>query len=118
MRKYGLSRKSLEGTRARPVLEARASLGPDFGETLLEGRLKQMRPPQRLVILSDLHLGMKGAQDERVRMDPDQHMGALYPFSLSQKLAVITETSPCHADAISQPSKLGVLNVISALTTD
>ena len=101
-----------------PVLEARASLGPDFGETLLEGRLKQMRPPQRLVILSDLHLGMKGAQDERVCMDPDQHMGALYPFSLSQKLAVITETSPCHADAISQPSKLGVLNVISALTTD
>ena len=66
-----------------PVLEARASLGPDFGETLLEGRLKQMRPPQRLVILSDLHLGMKGAQDERVRMDPDQHMGALSRFRRS-----------------------------------
>jgi len=64
-------------------LEARASLGPDFGETLLEGRLKQMRPPQRLVILSDLHLGMKGAQDERVRMDPDQHMGALSRFRRS-----------------------------------
>jgi hypothetical protein len=99
-RKIRVWAEKADGT---PVLEASASLGPDFGETLLEGRLKQMRPPQRLVILSDLHLGMKGAQDERVRMDPDQHMGALYPFSLSQKLAVITESSPWHADAKSSP---------------
>jgi hypothetical protein len=32
-------------------------------------------------------------------MDPDQHMGALYPFSLNQKLAKITETSPWYSDA-------------------
>ena len=80
-----------------PVLEASASLGPDFGETLLEERLKQLRPPQKLVILADLHVGMKGAEEERVRMDPDQHMGALYPFSLNQKLAVITENSPWYS---------------------
>jgi hypothetical protein len=86
-----------------PVLEASASLGPDHGETLLESRLKQLRPPQKLVILSDLHVGMKGKQDERVRMDPDQNMGALYPFSLNQKLAVITENSPWHSDATSSP---------------
>jgi hypothetical protein len=86
-----------------PVLEASASLGPDHGETLLESRLKQLRPPQKLVILSDLHVGMKGKQDERVRMDPDQNMGALYPFSLNQKLAVITENSPWHSDAASSP---------------
>jgi hypothetical protein len=46
---------------------------------------------------------MKGAQDERVRMDPDQNMGALYPFSLNQKLAAITETSPWYSDAKSSP---------------
>lgn len=86
-----------------PVLEASASLGPDHGETLLESRLKQLRPPQKLVILSDLHVGMKGKQDERVRTDPDQNMGALYPFSLNQKLAVITENSPWHSDATSSP---------------
>ena len=86
-----------------PVLEASASLGPDHGETLLEARLKTLRPPQKLVILSDLHVGMKGKQDERVRMDPDQNMGALYPFSLNQKLAVITENSPWHSDATSSP---------------
>ncbi len=85
------------------VLEASASLGPDAGETLLEGRLRALRPPGRLLILQDLQVGMKGAADELVRMDPDQHMGALYPFSLNQKLAVITEASPWYSDAASSP---------------
>lgn len=84
-----------------PVLEASASLGP--GETLLEKRMAALRPPEKLVILADLHVGMKGAADERVRMDPDQHMGALYPFSLNQKLAKITENSPWYSDASSSP---------------
>ena len=86
-----------------PVLEASASVGPAHGETLLEKRLAQLRPPGTLVILADLRVGMKGAEDERVRMDPDQHMGALYPFSLNQKLAVITEPSPWYRDATSSP---------------
>jgi hypothetical protein len=86
-----------------PVLEASASLGPDHGQTLPEARLAQLRPPERLVILEDLKVGMKGAEDERVRMDADQHMGALYPFSLSQKLAAITEASPWYADPGASP---------------
>lgn len=86
-----------------PVLEASASLGPDHGETLLEARLKQLRPPSRLVILADLKVGMAGAEEERVRMDPDQHMGKLYPFSLAQKLKVITENSPWYSDAKASP---------------
>jgi hypothetical protein len=81
-----------------PVLEASASLGPDHGQTLLEARMAQLRPPKRLLILEDLAVGMTGAQDERVRMDPGQHMGALYPFSLEQKLAVITENSPWYSN--------------------
>lgn len=84
-----------------PVLEASASLGP--GPTLLEGRLAALRPPERLVILADLKVGMTGAADERVRMDPDQHMGALYPFSLNNKLAVITEPSPWYSDGGASP---------------
>jgi len=82
-----------------PVLEASASIGPDHGETLLEARMKALRPPEKLLILADLHVGMKGAEEERVRMDPDQHMGALYPFSLNQKLAAITENSPWYSSA-------------------
>jgi len=38
-----------------------------------------------------------------VRMDPDQHMGALYPFTLNQKLAKITENSPWYSDATASP---------------
>jgi hypothetical protein len=83
------------------VLEASASLGP--GPTLLEERLAALRTPERLVILEDLEVGMKGAEDERVRMDMGQHMGALYPFSLAQKLAVITEPSPWYDEGVASP---------------
>ncbi len=62
-----------------------------------------LRPPDKLVILADLKVGMTGAEDERVRMDEGQHMGALYPFSLTQKLAAITEASPWYADAAASP---------------
>lgn len=86
-----------------PVLEASASIGPDAGPTLLETRMAGLRPPGKLLILEDLTVGMTGAKDERVRMDPDQHMGALYPFSLNQKLAAITETSPWYSDAKASP---------------
>jgi hypothetical protein len=86
---------------ATPVLEASASI--DASETLLDQRLKALRPPQRLVILADLKVGQAGAEEERVRMEADQNMGALYPFSLNQKLAVITENSPWYANAKSSP---------------
>jgi hypothetical protein len=86
-----------------PVLEATASLGPDHGETLLDQRVAALRAPERLIILEDLHVGMTGVVDERVRMDPDQNMGALYPFSLNQKLAKITEPSPWYSNPLSSP---------------
>ena len=86
-----------------PVLEASASLGPDDGPTLLDERMAKLRAPERLVILADLHVGMTGAEEERVRMDADQHMGDLYPFSLSQKLAGITENSPWYSQAEASP---------------
>ena len=79
-----------------PVLEASASLGPDDGDSLLDQRMAKLRAPEKLVILSDLHVGMTGAEDEPVRMDADQQMGNLYPFSLNQKLERITENSPWY----------------------
>lgn len=86
-----------------PVLEASAQLGPQTQPTLLEERVAKLRAPGKLVILADLHVGMCGAADERVRMDMEQHMGALYPFSLAQKLARITEPSPWYHDATASP---------------
>ncbi|WP_339842814.1 hypothetical protein [uncultured Halopseudomonas sp.] len=86
-----------------PVLEASASLSPEAGESLLDQRMAKLRPPEKLIILSDLHVGMTGARDEKVRMDPQQHMGNLYPFSLAQKLEGITENSPWYSDPGSAP---------------
>lgn len=98
-----------------PVLEASASLGPDAGPTLLEQRMAALRPPGKLLILEDLHVGMTGAADERVRMDPDQHMGNLYPFSLNQKLAAITETSDWYSKASPWGRPIIPLEMISVL---
>jgi hypothetical protein len=84
-----------------PVQEASATIGDQ--ETLLDKRIRDLRPPTKLVILADLKVGMRGKQEEKVRMDPDQHMGHLYPFSLNRKLAVITERSPWYDDAAASP---------------
>lgn len=86
-----------------PVLEASASIGPDHGTSLLEERVSQLRPPGKLLILADMRAGMTGAVDEPVRMDAGQPMGALYPFSLRQKLERITEPSSWYADASATP---------------
>lgn len=86
-----------------PVLEASATLGPDHGETLLEARMAKLRPAGELVILADMKVGMKSKQEEIVRMDPDQHMGNLYPFSLNEKLAKITEPMDWYSDAAGSP---------------
>lgn len=86
-----------------PVLSASATLGPDHGTTLLEERLAKLRPADKLVILADMRVGMTGAGDEPVRMDLEQHMGALYPFSLRQKLERITEPSPWYLDPSATP---------------
>ena len=98
-----------------PVLEASASLGPDYGETLLDQRMARLRPPGQLVILSELSVGMTGAQDEHVRMDPDQHLGNLYPFSLNQKLAKITEPSPWYSEGSPWGRPIIPLEMISVL---
>jgi len=86
-----------------PVLEASASVGPAHPPTLLEQRLAKLRAPERLVILADLRVGLRGAAVERVHMTPDQHLGALYPFTLEQKLAVITEPTPWYDEAAASP---------------
>jgi hypothetical protein len=95
------------------VLEASASIGP--GRTLLDRRMAELRPPEKLVILADLHVGMTGAVDEPVRMDFDQHMGALYPFTLDQKLDVITETSPWYLEGSPWGPPIIPLEMVSVL---
>ncbi|MFX8262526.1 hypothetical protein ABTL46_21975, partial [Acinetobacter baumannii] len=78
------------------VLRGTASVGDARVATALETRLTELKPLTDPVILRDV----KGAQTSKrqtVRMAFDQNMGDLYPFSLRQKLAVITENSPYYS---------------------
>ena len=79
-----------------PVLTGTASVGNNGDESALDLRVKNLRPVEKLIILRDVHVGDRGAEDDRVTMDFDQHLGAMYPFTLREKLAAITEDSPLH----------------------
>ena len=76
-----------------PVLVGSASIGEPTQPHELEQRMAKLRPPTGLVINRDLKVGQRGAVPETIRMGFDQHMGDHYPFTLADKLAVITE--PC-----------------------
>ena len=82
------------------VLVGTASLGPDYGKTEIQQRLARLRPPDQLVILRDLAVGQEGeGNPEAVSMDFGQHMGQQYPFSLQEKLAVITEPHSYYTES-------------------
>ena len=80
------------------ILRGTASIGLDVTETALELRLRELKPLADPVILHDVTVGMKTTR-QSVKMDFDQHMGDLYPFSLRDKLKVITEPSRYYSGA-------------------
>jgi hypothetical protein len=82
------------------VLSGTATLGPGAGPTALDERLAKNRVPAAdPVIHAGWTPGRKGAAPEHVRMAADTHMGDLYPFTLRQKLASITEPSAWYESA-------------------
>jgi len=78
-----------------PVLTGSASVGDATGQPPheLQQRMAKLRPATGLVIHRDLKVGQRGAVVEKIRMGMDDHMGDHYPFTLADKLQVITE--PC-----------------------
>lgn len=78
------------------VLKGTASVGPQAPPSALDMRLGELGPLEQPVILRDLKVGQR-TKRTAIRMDADQHMGDLYPFSLTQKLAKITENSPWYS---------------------
>ncbi len=78
------------------ILRGTASIGGDGTNTALAKRLGELKPLADPVILADLKVGMKTGR-QSVKMDFDQNMGDLYPFSLAEKLKVITEPSAYYA---------------------
>jgi len=77
------------------VLRGTASVAQDTSVTALDQRLTELKPLADPVILRDVMAGMK-TKRQMVRMEFDQNMGELYPFSLDDKLRVITEPSPFY----------------------
>lgn len=92
-----------------PVLTGTATLGEagQFPPSELDERMGRLRPPERLIILERMSVGLKGQVNETVKMDFEQNMGALYPFSLKQKLECITENSPYYDPATAAASPWG-----------
>lgn len=86
----------MERENGEEVLRGTASVGADNPPSALETRLAALKPPEVLVILADVRMGRFGGRIP-VRMDMDQNMGPLYPFSLADKLKAITEPSPWYA---------------------
>lgn len=78
------------------VLKGTASVGPQSPPTTLDLRLGELQPLDQPVILHALKAGHRTGR-VKIRMGADQHMGDLYPFSLNQKLAKITEPSPWYS---------------------
>ncbi|MED5444341.1 MAG: MaoC family dehydratase [Pseudomonadota bacterium] len=122
----GVLRIGAEKKDGTPVLTGTASLGPEYGETELDRRRAKLRPSEQLVLLSDLAVGQKGAGNpESARMAFDQHMGALYPFSLAQKLERITEPHPWYTAEGAKDSPWGrpiipweMISVLTQYTSD
>ncbi|GGC56658.1 hypothetical protein [Chelatococcus reniformis] len=84
------------------VLRGSASVGAGNPPTALEERLKTLAAPELLVILRDVKVGWTSGRVP-VTMGPTQNMGALYPFSLADKLKVITEPSSWYQSESDSP---------------
>jgi hypothetical protein len=89
------------------VLRGTTSVGREKTATALDKRLREeLKPLADPVILRDVKVGMKTGR-QTVRMDIDQHMGELYPFSLRDKLKVITEPSRLYEPEHAAENKWG-----------
>ena len=78
-----------------PVLVGSASIGPDHAQTALESRLDAQGDPGELFVIDQIQVGMQG-DDTTASLEFDENNGSLYPFSLAQKLAAITEPHPWY----------------------
>ena len=79
-----------------PVLVGTASLGPDHPESELQARRGRQGAVGELFIVDQLEVGMRSADDTTASISYDESNGQLYPFSLAQKVAKMTEPHPWY----------------------
>ena len=97
------ARVTAEKADGTPVLEGSASVGSSDATELDERRRRAQSDPGVLHIVDRLEIGMTAAEPAPVSMDFDQHNGDLYPFTLAQKLASITELSTWYLERGDSP---------------
>ncbi|MBO0730302.1 MAG: hypothetical protein J2P57_13665 [Acidimicrobiaceae bacterium] len=100
-----------------PVLVGSAGLGG--GPSALEERMEAMGDPGELFIVDQMHIGMR-IDSGTSSIPAEERNGPLYPFSLAEKLAVITEPHPWYTAAGATSSPWGrpivPLEMLSVLT--
>ncbi len=112
-----VARINAEKRDGTPVLTGTASLGPAYGESELDMRRAKLRPADKLVILNELSVGQLGAANpESAQMGMEQNMGAMYPFSLAEKLQKITEQHSYYSADNPWGRAVIPLEMISVLT--
>jgi hypothetical protein len=80
------------GVRRTAGADHRRSAPTEIGQ-----RIARLRPPEGLVVLRDRKAGQRClVNPEYLRMGMHQRMGEHYPFTLADKLALITEPSPWY----------------------
>jgi len=80
------------------VLTGTASVGHD-DQTEHDARLAGLGDPGELFIVDRLEVGQRSTRSTTLRVDATSSNGALYPFSLCQKLDAITEPSAWYESA-------------------
>jgi hypothetical protein len=88
-----LARITADKRDGTPVLAGTASIGRSDTTELDERRTRALEDPGQLFIVDQLEVGMHETVASPVVMGVDDHNGALYPFTLAQKLERITERS-------------------------
>jgi len=99
----GISAVKADGT---PVLSGTISVGPDHPQTELDRRRAALKPAGELFILDQVSVG-ETSRVARGTMTFSERNGNLYPFSLQEKLQVITENSPWYDPASASSSPWG-----------
>lgn len=89
-----------------PVLSGTMSVGSDHGATELDTRRNALKPAGEMFILDLMHVGDTSATVRGV-MTFSGRNGNLYPFSLEEKLAAITEDSPWYRPSTADASPWG-----------
>ncbi|WP_274631201.1 hypothetical protein [Arvimicrobium flavum] len=97
-----IARIRMVNDRGATILEGDVSLAPDGGPSELERRLANLRRLPERVILRDIKVGMRSGR-RLVVMPFGKTMGSLYPFTLEDKLAAITEPSPWYEPGGTSP---------------